>query len=469
MNKASNYIWGMLGKLLPQGINLIATFVLARFLTPADFGQLGVLLVFSSVAGTLMEAGLGGSLVKEKKISDIDCSTIFVYNIVISIIFYILIFCCSGLIEDYFKIHGLSTVCRLLCLVFVINSWGQIALTLLYRDLRFKVLCLNNTVGSFCASLIAIIMAMSGFGVYALVAQLVFQQIIVVCLNWYFSKYHISFKFSYDSFKRLFSFGFYTTISNILETIYENIITSVLGKYLGVKPAGYLTQAKRLETVSCNVFVSTINNVSFPMLVKVNDDKELFIKEADRLMKIGLLLSLPLIFSMIIYSEQIISVTLGREWIAAVPYLRILMFAGIFMIVESMTRNFLKSLLFVKTVFRITIVKRAIGLTLIFGCALYEPSYLLYAYMTGSIIGFVANWITYIKKMKLSPIIELRKLSASIIAPISVYVLLHCINFYSNGHMFFNIVACTIVLLAYYLIIMPQYGINVLNLIKIKK
>lgn len=468
MRKTSNYIWGMLGKLLPQGINLIATFVLARFLTPTDFGQIGVLLIFSSVAGTLMEAGLGGSLVKEKEISDIDCSTIFVYNIVISITFYIIIFCCSGLIESYFKIPGLSTVCRLLCSVFVVNSWGQIALTLLYRNLQFKVLCLNNAVGAFCSSIIAIIMAMKGCGVYALVAQLVFQQIIIVCLNWYFSKYHVSFKFSSKSFRRLFSFGFYTTISNMLETIYENIITSILGKYLGVKSAGYLTQAKRLETASCNVFVSTINNVSFPMLVKVNDNKEIFIKEADKLMRIGLLLSLPLIFSIAIYSEQIILIAFGDEWIAAASYLSILMFAGIFMIVESMTRNFLKSLLFVKTLFTITIIKRTVSLALIFGCALYKPSYLLHAYMIGSIIGFFTNWITYIRIMKLSPIIKLKKMLMSLTAPLCVYLLLYFINYYSNGHIFLNLMVCITVLLVYYLIIMPRYSINVLHLFKTK-
>lgn len=468
MSKASNYLWGMLGKLLPQGINLVASFVLARFLTPADFGQIGVLLVFSTVASTLMEAGLGGSLVKEKEISDIDCSTIFVYNIAISIIFYILIFCCSGFIESYFKMPGLSTVCRLLCLVFVVNSWGQIASTLLYRDLRFKVLCLDNAIGAFCASIIAITMAMNDCGVYALVAQLVFQQIIVVCLNWYFSKFHVSFRFSYKSFRRLFSFGFYTTISNILETIYENIITSVLGKYLGAKPAGYLTQAKRLETASCNVFVSTINNVSFPMLVKVNENKEVFIKEADRLMRVGLLLSLPLIFAMATYSEQIIQLTFGKEWILAAPYLRILMFTGIFMIGESMTRNFLKSLLFVKTVFIITIIKRTIGLGLIFGCALYNPFYLLYAYLIGSVIGFFASWVTYIKIMGLSPFTELRKLLKPIIVPLCVYALLYFVNSYSHGHFLLNFVVCTIALSFYYLVIMPTYNINILRLLKIR-
>ena len=468
MNKASNYIWGMLGKLLPQGINLITSFILARFLTPDDFGQIGVLLVFTTVAGTLMEAGLGGSLVKEKKISDIDCSTIFVYNIVISIIIYILIFCCSELIESYFNISGLSTVCRLLCLVFVINSWGQIALTLLYRDLRFKVLCLNNVIGAVCSSIIAITMAMNDCGVYALVAQLVSQQIIVVCLNWYFSNYQISLKFSYKSFRRLFSFGFYTTVSNVLESIYENLITSVIGKYLGVKSAGYLTQAKRLETASCNVFVSTINNVSFPMLVKVNDSKKVFINEAERLMKVGLLLTLPLIFSISIYSEQIIRLTLGKEWILAAPYLRILMFAGIFMIGESMTRNFLKSLLFVKILFVITIIKRIIGLGLIIGCALYEPNYFLYAYMGGSIIAFLINWIAYNKIMGLSLLVEVKKITVLLISPLCVYVLLYCANSYIDGHLLFNIIFCTIVLSVYYLVIMPTYNINVIHLIKMK-
>ena len=468
MSKVSNYIWGMLGKLLPQGINLITSFVLAHFLTPDDFGQIGVLLVFSTVAGTLMEAGLGGSLVKEKIITDIDCSTIFVYNIVISTIFYILIFCCSGLIESFFNISGLSTVCRLLCLVFVINSFGQIALTLLYRELRFKTLCINNAVGAFCASITAIAMAMNGCGVYALVAQLVSQQIIVVCLNWYFSKYQLSFKFSFKSFRRLFSFGFYTTVSNIIESIYENLITSVIGKYLGVKPAGYLTQAKRLETASCNVFVSTINNVSFPMLVKVNDCKKVFINEAERLMKVALLLSLPLIFSIAIYSEEIIRLTLGKEWILAAPYLRILMFAGVFMIGESITRNFLKSLLFVKTLFIITIIKRIIGLGLIIGCVLYEPNYVLYAYMGGSIIGFFANWIVYVKIMGLSLMGEIKKIVVLQISPLCVYILLYFANAYSHGQILFNIIFCIIVLSVYYLVIMPAYKINVLRIIKMK-
>ena len=182
MRNKKEYIWSFIGRFLPQAIHLITTMVLARFLTPEDFGVIGVLTIFFMVANSLMDAGLGGSLIKEKEISKLDCSSIAAFNVVVSVLLYALLLIMSGKIEQYYSVEGVAAVTRVLCSIFVLNSLGLVPYALLMRELKFRTLSMISIVSSSFSMLVAIIMAIAHYGVWALVAYQIVGSVVNLLL-----------------------------------------------------------------------------------------------------------------------------------------------------------------------------------------------------------------------------------------------------------------------------------------------
>lgn len=350
---------------------------------------------------------MGGSLIKEKNITKTDCSTIFVFNLVISSLLYISVYYSANLIESYFDIDGLNNVVKILCLIFIINAFRIVPYSLLIRELKFKNIAVINFISVFLAGSGAVIAAIFNAGVYSLVLYSLLRSIINVGATIIVSKYRLSIEFRFDSLKKLYKFGVFTTFSNIIDTIYENIITLMFGKFLGISASGYLTQAKKLEETASKSIASTLNSVSFPILVRKIDNKVLFAKEATSIFSTTILILFPILFTISIYSDDIIVFLYGNKWKEAAQYLSILMFAGAFMTMETLTRNFIKSLGAVNRLFVITCVKRLCGIILIFVFLFISPLIIIYAYVLGAGLGYIFNLIVYCKVIHTSIIKEL--------------------------------------------------------------
>lgn len=465
MQYKKEYILALIGRFVPMFIYLGTTMVLARFLSPYDFGMIGVLAIFFNVAKTLMDAGLGGSLVKEKHLESIDCSTIFVFNVAISSVLYIFLFFCSGIIEQYFETPGLSSIVKILCSVFIIDSFGLVPLSLLTRKLDFKAITIINISSVICASAVSIVLAVFGVRVYSLIAYQIIAAFVTVALSFYYSKFHISFRFSKSSFQRLISFGIYTTLTSLLDSIYENLITFLFGKYLNMQHAGYLSQAKRLEEVPSQSVVQTISNVAFPVLTKIRDNSNRFAEECYSTFKIILLLLLPLLFSISIFSEPIIILVFGHKWIPAAPYLSLLMFAAVFHVAETLNRTFIKSTTKVKPLFVFTSVKRAIGIVIIIVFVYIEPMYSLYGYIISTLIGYLFNAYLLFKVSELSVLSQFGLFVQTLIPSIAYFILMSFIIGFGLS-MPLNIIAALLLLSIYYLFVLRLYDIDIISYCK---
>ncbi len=433
MRNKRAYIWGLITRLGPSLIQLISNMILARFLSPSDFGTIGVLSIIFLVANTLIDSGLGGSLVKEQNITKQDCSTIGVFNLGISLLFYIILFFTAPLIGSFYRIEDLDLVVRLLSLSFVIGSLGMVPKAILIRDLRFNVICIITIVSNLLAAVLAIVMAINGLGVYSLVAfNLVGISLATIC-QIIVSKYSISFHFSKDSFKRLFSFGIFTTIASVIDTIYENLLTAVVGKFVNVSEAGYLSQAKRLEEAATVSVTATIANVSFPILTKLKNNIETFRQEANSLMYIVISLITPLLFFLILFSEKIITIVYGSNWAPAAYYFSILIWAGILLVIESVLRSFIKSLCEVKSLAVVTCIKRIIGILIIIVSFFISPNYIIYGYVLSCFVGLCFNFYLYTKisSTKVTEIIMI--ITKSVAIPIVYYIIaFSCDYIFSN-------------------------------------
>lgn len=416
MQHKSAYIWGLLGKFIPAFVHLCANIILARFLVPEDFGTIGIVTIIFTIANVLIDSGLGGSLVKEKELTKIDCSTIAAFNIGVGLFIFMFVFFTADIWTLYFGIDHLDAIIRVLSLSFLIGPLGLVPKSLLYRDLRFKAISVISISSVLIASLVSIIMAIIGYGVWSLVAfQLVNSSMMVLfCCIVY--RYNLSLRFSVESFKRLFSFGFFTTITAVVDTIYENLITTLTGKYMTVVHAGYLSQAKKLEESLTTTLAATIGNVSFPIITKLKDDLHRFRNETFSVFKTIPLLSFPFIMIIAAYSEEIIVFLFGKQWHHAGFYLSTLMFAGLFIILETLVRSFIKAMCEVKKLALVTLIKRLMGIIILIFFVIIEPNAIVLGYVISSIIGYIFNLFLF-KDLVNTSFSRLMLLSIEILLP----------------------------------------------------
>lgn len=465
MQNVSAYIWNFVGKFGSQVLYLLTTMVLARYLSPEDFGIIGILSIIFMVANTLTESGLGGALVIEKEITKEDCATIFLFNTIVSSTIYLVLLLCADSIERFYEVNGLSNITRILGLVFVINSFGIVPRTILYRQLRFKGLCIITLIGVIVSSVVSIVMAIYDFGTYALVAYQISLALVVTLGTIILSRYKFPLGFRWGRFKKFFNFGYYTTITGIVDTVYENIIASIFGKYLSVSDAGYLTQAKKLEEASSQSLLSTVNNTAFPILAKYKDDLPAFKKEADTIiLTIPLILS-PALIILCLFSKEIIMLLFGEKWLPASDYLTILVIAGFFMILDSINRNFIKSLGFVKYLFRATIFKRTLGCIIIIISGLISIKYILYGYVLSAALGFSINCILYARLIK-NGVWHVFIRSTRWIIPISLLSIISMIIQQTCNYLFVKLILMGTLLIIYYLQVLPLYGIKTIDIVK---
>ena len=469
MNHKKDYAWGLLGKFVPEGIYLVTTMVLARMLTPDDFGVIGVISIIFTVANTLTDAGLGGSLIKEKNLSNIDCSSIFYFNTVVSVILYIIIFFSANLIETYYNVDGLANVIRAISLTFVFNSFAMVPKSLLAKDIQFKKLFKISLYSVCVASVASILLAFLGAKVYAIVGYRLILTLVTAIGAISYSKFHLSFRFSIDSLKRLLPFGIFTTLSSVVDSIYENLLAAIFGKTSGMGNTGYFYQAKKTIDALQITITSTIGQVAFPVLSRINGNAEAFEKETISLLRFVVLLFTPILIFASVFSKEIVVLMYGSQWAESGIYLKLLIYAAIFMVMENLNRTFIKSLGKGQPILYVSLIKRSIGILVIFVTFYFYSAYLVHAYIASAFLGFVINQLAYSYLSRTSFIRSFKLACLYIFPNFIILTILNIIDSY-NLELFLKITIDTGILVIYYLGLCKYLRISVIAMFKsIKK
>lgn len=458
MNNKSQYLWSILGRFLPSFIFLIASFILARILTPDDFGLIGVLAIVFTVAGALTDAGLGGSLIKEKSITDIDCSTIFNFNIIVSVILYIILFFVAPYLEEYYDLENLSLIARLLSISFIINAFSLVPKALMMRKLQFKELFISGLLSTSLGSIISIICAYFGMGVYALVIYYLSSYAItsVLCLFW--GRFRYCLVFSNSSFKKLIPFGLFSSISTIVDTLYENLLSSIFGKVMSVAIAGYFYQAKKTEEAVTTALASSVGLVAFPILAELQDDKNRFISETRTIMHSISGTLIPLVLLASVYSQEIIVLLYGSQWGESTIFFRLLLLAGCFMIMENLNRSFIKSLGLGRVLLNVALIKRGIGIALLFMMAIVDKTHLVHTYILCSFLGYIINQMAVSKHVGTSIVQDILLLLKILIPCIVLFMMFWGLHIWINN-IIIEMLLDVALLCLYYYAYLPAAGV----------
>lgn len=363
--------------------------VLARLLSPDDFGCVGLILTLVSVADLLVDAGLGQSLIQKQDVNSKDISTVFTTNILLSSLFFAIIFTIAPWLESFMNVPKLALYLRVEAVTIIVRSLYVVHNAMLNKQLNFKVLAKVSIGASLTSSFFAIIMAACGLGVWSLIGKN-FLMHLTFCILYRFNiKVNTSLSINKESLKQLFSFGWFVSLSSLIDVLYTNLASFIIGKRYTVEQLGYYTQAQNLKQIPVYSLSMVISQVLFPMFAKEQDDVDKIKIQTQKIMTMATALIFPLMLCLVVVAEPLIVFLYSSKWIASVPYFRILCIAGLVNILIHINRSVLMALGLSKQLFKVQVSAMLIGVGLMVVSLRYSVMWFVGAI---ALYSFV-NWL----------------------------------------------------------------------------
>lgn len=323
------FLWVVIDKLGGTLVSFIVTVILARLLTPKDFGLLALVVVFFEFSMVFVESGFSPALIREKKLTVADKSTTFIFNLVSACVLYGILFLVAPHISSFYKEPILTSVIRVLGLNIIISSFSIVQRASLIHRVDFRTQTLIRIPAVFISGIIAIYMAFTGFGIWSLVAQLIVKQTVTAISLWLYNPWLPRWLFSRESFTRLFGIGSKILLMALLDKFYKNIYYLLIGKFFSASVLGFYTQANTFVNMTVNHLYEGVRNVSYPVLTKMQDDPIRLKNGYRKFIRLTSFAIIPAIVLLAVLAEPLILSLLGQKWLPTVPFLRLLCLSGV--------------------------------------------------------------------------------------------------------------------------------------------
>ena len=384
-------LWSLNAKLSLKILEFITQLILARLLLPKDFGLIALVMIFIAFGRALSKSGLEQALIQRKEIDIIDECSVFYFNVFVGAIFTTIIFLCSGIISSYYDEQILDIILKIISFWFILNSFNVIQDAILSRQLNFKVKFKANLLSAFSASIISISLALIGFGVWALVIQIMLSQLLKTIILWKLSTWRPKMIFNWIKLKSLLSFGLNILISSIFTGLRINIFSIIIGKSYSTAQLGFYSRANQLQNITSKTFTTSIQNVLFPVFSKFQDDIILLKNGLKKSLKYLFCLLTPLMIFFMVNAEEVITVLLTDKWISSAPYLRLLSLLGILYPLQMMNLNVLKAIKMAKSFLHMTLIWDVLSIFTAIITAPFGIKTMILGQVTVTLISFILN------------------------------------------------------------------------------
>lgn len=387
----SGLLWSFVDTMAGQGITFIVGIILARLLSPREFGLIGMITVFIAVSESFINSGFSSALIRKKNCTDKDFSTVFYFNLVVGILFFIILFFSAPAISRFFDEPELSAILQVLGAVLIIDSLTLIQRTILTKRIDFKLQARISIIASIGSGVVAITMAYYGFGVWALVAQRMIKQGLNSVFLWLWNKWKPLLVFSVESFKELFGFGSKLLVSGLIDTVYRNIYYLVIGKYFSAQELGFYTKANEFKSLPSANLNGIIGRVTYPVLSTLQDDIPRLRNNYQKLIRSIMFITFTLMLGMAAVAEPMIHTLIGAKWEPSIIYLQMLCFVGMMYPLHALNLNMLqvqgRSDLFLK----LEIIKKIIAIPTIVIGVIWGIKMMIAGMMVNTLIAYYLN------------------------------------------------------------------------------
>lgn len=387
--------WSAADAFLGQGVTFIIGLVLARLLSPDEYGLIGICLIFTTVLNGIVDSGFSNALIRKKDVTDEDYNTMFTTNMAISIVLYVLLFISAPLVSDFFHRIELTALVRVTGLILFFNALSITQITILTKNIDFKTKTKASLVSAIISGVIGIAMAFMGYGVWSLVAQQLSKQLLYTLCLWVLNKWWPKFTFYNDSFKYMWGFGWKLLVSGILNNVWNQLYQVVIGRCYTSSTLGHYTRANECASIFSSNLTTIIQRVTFPVLSELQDDKKKLLVSYRKLIKVSMFVTVICMFALGAMAEPMIYSLIGPQWHQAATFLPFICITMSLYPLHAINLNMLqvqgRSDLFLY----LEIVKKIITLIPIFIGAFVGVYWMLCASIFTGFIAFLLNsWFT---------------------------------------------------------------------------
>lgn len=358
---ASGIKWSFAQQLSVQVINFVVQVILARLLMPEMFGLIAMIVVFISIGQTLMDGGMTSSIIRTNNPNQIDYSTVFITNLLMSCGLYTLTYATAPFIADFYSQDILTSIIRIFAISFIINALVAVHIAKLTKEMNFRLQMQLQIPSAVIASLVGITMAYNGFGVWSLVWLNIIRSALFAIQVWLFVEWRPSFIFSRTRFQYHFNFGYKITLATLLNTVFNDSYRIIIGKFYSPVQVGLYNNAETMRLFPVDQITAVLGKVTYPLFSNIIDDIEL--KRVYRItLRVVLFLVVPIMFCLILIAEEGFRLVFGRHWLPAVPYFQILAFASIVKPISAYNLSILKVKGRSDLLLKLEILKKIIGI-----------------------------------------------------------------------------------------------------------
>lgn len=383
--------WSAIDNVAQYGVGFIVSIILARLLSPDDYGLLGIIGIFTVVCNAIINGGFSSALIRKKNVSDKDYNTTFIVNLIASVILYAILFVSAPLIAKFFNREELVSLTRVSSLAMVIGALAIVQHTRLTKRIDFKTQTKITFVSSIVSGVVGITLAILNFGVWALVVQMLTSQILSTILLWIYNHWTPKLDFNKNSFHELFGFGWKMMVSGILDSLWTQLNQVVIAKFYNTATLGQYSRADHYSQLFSSNLTSVIQRVTYPVLSEIQDDKERMVAAYRKVIKLTMFFTFSSMFALGAIAEPLIHCMIGEKWHEAATYLPLICLIGTFYPLHAINLNMLmvqgRSDLFL----RLEIIKKIIGLAPLFVGAFVGIFPMLYSLFVMSIICYFLN------------------------------------------------------------------------------
>ena len=394
----SGVTWSFLEQILARGINFVIGIVLARLLTPEDYGLVGMLGIFLGLSYVFIDGGFASALIQCKNRTEEDLSTVHLINVGMSILLYAILFICAPFIAQFYDQPLLTRITRILSVSLIIGAFSSVSGTLLSIRIDFKKKAYISIIKSILTGIIAITCAYYGMGVWALVVQGLASAALTTLITIAFVRWFPKTGFSMQSFKKLFSYGSKLLAATLISNIYDNIYSLVIGKTVNAAAVGQYSRAGHFPQLGNGVITGMINRVAFPVLSRIQDDDTRLIRVYDKYIQVSCFLTFPVLLGLCGCARPLVMILLTEKWADCIPLMQILCFAGLLAGTTTINLN----LLYVKgrsdLVLKLEIFKKIIAFSIVLITAFFSVTVMCWGQVVYSIIALALNTF-YTKKI----------------------------------------------------------------------
>lgn len=416
----NNLFWKFLERCGSQGVSLIVSILLARLIEPSAYGIMSIIYVFTAVLNVFVDSGMGTALIQKKDADDTDFSSVFFFNVLFGIVLYLVLFSVAPLIASFYKMPELISLLRVASLVLIVSGLRNVQQAFVAKTLIFKKYFYATLIGVVSSAVIALILAYSGYGIWALIFQNLSNIAISTLVLWFVVRWRPKLVFSIKRLRSLIKFGWKLLVTSTLDILYDNIRALIIGKMYKPADLAYYNMGSQYPYGLVNNIDASIDSVLLPTASEVQDNKAQVKRMARRSIVSSTYIMAPLMFCMAAISENFVYLFLTDKWAGCIPFLRIFCFSFMFHPINTCNLNIIKALGRSDLILKLEIVKKIIGASIILITMWISPLAMAWGSLCGAVICQFLNTLPNRKLLNYSYFEQIRDILPNLLTALFV-------------------------------------------------